>query len=518
MNSLEGDVQKLAAAFQTDLIKLGGTASGPLRGLTQGLTAVLKVFGDLDPELQSVTVAAGTAVAAIALVGGAALIATPKVIALDVALKGMGTSLKGLTRTTAIVGGFVAISAAAAYAAKKVGDLNYQIEKQRKQSDRVAQSAQQGSVTAPDSRGSSAVGYGIGAMIDKQASAERRLAQATHDSRTQEELNASAKKRTVAAAIQAGRATTVESAALAKLQGSAAKAGKELDDLEKTIEGFGSAALDARGAQRKLQQSIDDATKTIKANGRATDIATQKGRDNQAALDDIAASAKDAAAKTLHLTGSTADAAAQMRIGRAAFIRAAEAAGYTSKKAQALADDLGLIPKNVKTAVGLTGYSQTVTQIGTITRELKGLDGKSATVVVHYRADGSAEQNQGKRILRAAGGEIPGSGPKGVDSVPLLAAPGEHMWTASEVDAVGGQAAMYRLRAAARAGALPRYAAGGAVPRYSSTPGSAAAGQTGGQFVGDLYLDSGEFLGKVRGEVNSGIARHEHAKRLRVPR
>jgi hypothetical protein len=76
---------------------------------------------------------------------------------------------------------------------------------------------------------------------------------------------------------------------------------------------------------------------------------------------------------------------------------------------------------------------------------------------------------------------------------------------------------MFRLRDAIRSGTVPRYAAGGTIPRPTPAP-SAAGSPDGGQFVGDLYLDSGEFLGKVRGEVNSGIARHEHAKRLRVPR
>jgi hypothetical protein len=98
-----------------------------------------------------------------------------------------------------------------------------------------------------------------------------------------------------------------------------------------------------------------------------------------------------------------------------------------------------------------------------------------------------------------------------------MLAPGEHVLTAGEVDAIGGQAAMFRLRDAIRSGTVPRYAAGGTIPR--STPAPAASGAAGGgQFVGDLYLDSGEFLGKVRGEVNQGIARNEHQKRLRVPR
>lgn len=64
---------------------------------------------------------------------------------------------------------------------------------------------------------------------------------------------------------------------------------------------------------------------------------------------------------------------------------------------------------------------------------------------------------------RMIGGPISGPGPKGKDSVLMFGAPGEHMWTDEEVDAVGGQAAMYRLRADALAGRIPGYENGGAI-------------------------------------------------------
>jgi Transglycosylase-like domain len=46
----------------------------------------------------------------------------------------------------------------------------------------------------------------------------------------------------------------------------------------------------------------------------------------------------------------------------------------------------------------------------------------------------------------AAGGPIRGTGPKGRDSVLFLGAPGEHVLTADEVDAMGGQAGVYAFR------------------------------------------------------------------------
>lgn len=51
---------------------------------------------------------------------------------------------------------------------------------------------------------------------------------------------------------------------------------------------------------------------------------------------------------------------------------------------------------------------------------------------------------------RAGGGPIEGSGTKGKDSVLAWLAPGEHVWTASEVDAAGGHQAVASMRSAVR--------------------------------------------------------------------
>lgn len=70
---------------------------------------------------------------------------------------------------------------------------------------------------------------------------------------------------------------------------------------------------------------------------------------------------------------------------------------------------------------------------------------------------------QGNRLPgRADGGPIDG-GIAGRDSVPILAMPGEHMLTTSDVNRLGGQAGVYRFRAALQSGQIGRYANGGAV-------------------------------------------------------
>jgi len=64
---------------------------------------------------------------------------------------------------------------------------------------------------------------------------------------------------------------------------------------------------------------------------------------------------------------------------------------------------------------------------------------------------------------KADGGPISGGTP-GKDSVPALLMPGEHVLTTSDVDKMGGQSAVYRMRSMAQAGLL-RFAKGGAVPK-----------------------------------------------------
>lgn len=57
-------------------------------------------------------------------------------------------------------------------------------------------------------------------------------------------------------------------------------------------------------------------------------------------------------------------------------------------------------------------------------------------------------------LTRAMGGPIYGPGSGTSDDVPIMGSNGEHMWTASEVQAAGGHGAIYRLRSMVRHGQL----------------------------------------------------------------
>lgn len=83
---------------------------------------------------------------------------------------------------------------------------------------------------------------------------------------------------------------------------------------------------------------------------------------------------------------------------------------------------------------------------------------------IPYQAPDSVPRDaQGNRLPgRALGGPILG-GVAGVDSVPILAMPGEHMLDVGDVDRLGGQEGVYRFRAALKAGLVRPMKAGGAV-------------------------------------------------------
>ncbi len=79
----------------------------------------------------------------------------------------------------------------------------------------------------------------------------------------------------------------------------------------------------------------------------------------------------------------------------------------------------------------------------------------------------------------ATGGAVDGPGTSTSDSVPAWLSKGEHVWTAAEVVAAGGHAAVEAIRAAVKSGALPigafrevtnvaRFATGGAVERAAA--------------------------------------------------
>lgn len=100
-DNLAGDVEKLGGAFDTALIRSGSAANDVLRGLVQGVTAMVDMFSEAPQPIQSTALVLGVATAAILLFGGGAVGLRVKFIELKAQLDATNVSMG----RTALVGG-----------------------------------------------------------------------------------------------------------------------------------------------------------------------------------------------------------------------------------------------------------------------------------------------------------------------------------------------------------------------------------------------------------------------------
>jgi hypothetical protein len=276
---------------------------------------------------------------------------------------------------------------------------------------------------------------------------------------------------------------------LAAVQAKGSKAtAKELQSAQQAVERANQSLSQAQGRmsssgtekdveltakQKKQIEAWADAQ--LKA-GAALDLSTEAGRKNQAALDAIRDKALKAAAATFELTHSTDLAAKDVQKGRDDFIKfATQGLGMSATQAKALADNMGLVPKDVKTAISLSGVDTANSQLNNITGKVTVLDKTTAKPVVKPYVDRSTADATEARIdqlarqrsvfitinaglsdaaaslfagvqgvgatlfakKKASGGPIYGPGTGTSDDVPIWASNGEFMQKAAAVDKYG---------------------------------------------------------------------------------
>lgn len=130
---------------------------------------------------------------------------------------------------------------------------------------------------------------------------------------------------------------------------------------------------------------------------------------------------------------------------------------------------------------------------------LGGIKNKNQTTFVTFKGKSIAAVSAGRM---ATGGRVNGPGTETSDSVPILASRNEHMWSAREVRGAGGHAAMYRMRAAARVGAL-RLASGGAVIPRAQVPSAQAINSTANAAYLSMVRKSSTALAKMRDDLEA---------------
>ena len=188
---------------------------------------------------------------------------------------------------------------------------------------------------------------------------------------------------------------------------SAEDAAAEFQKLLDVIRGLDDATSNARQAEADFQAALDAASESVKVNGetateskRAIDLHTEAGRANDRALRDIASAALDAAASIAETGGSSERAVGKVESARSAFVRQATQMGMTEEAANAYADQLGLIPDNVRTLISnnATTASSQVNAYGTYLRRINGLVVRTRIVTEHQTLFGSSRSRQGGQL------------------------------------------------------------------------------------------------------------------------
>ncbi|WIA96408.1 phage tail tape measure protein [Curtobacterium sp. MCBA15_004] len=294
-------------------------------------------------------------------------------------------------------------------------------------------------------------------------------------------------------------ATDEQQKKLAELSGKAQQGTQDIGSLADAIRNFGKGQLDVNDAERQFQQAIDDATASVKENTGAVDAArtsfdlgSEAGRNASGAIDGIASAAKTSAAALFEQSGSQDVATAKLAEGRQALINALGAYGITGQAAEDYANKVMGTPQqwatnftnsapqagqkvteyqaklnalpadrqtqvNAATDVARRGVQSVLDTLNAIPNE------KRITITTNRVNVGDGTPGNGLGVMKAAGGAIHGPGTGTSDSIPAWLSNGEHVLTASDVQKLGGQAAVYGLRAAIQRGQAPRYAVGGAV-------------------------------------------------------
>ncbi|MGK3957898.1 phage tail tape measure protein [Arthrobacter sp. R4] len=255
----------------------------------------------------------------------------------------------------------------------------------------------------------------------------------------------------------------------------------------------GLLSLSASDAAIGYQSAIDKMTESVTKNGTTLDINTEAGRANQSAFNGIASSAMTAmeatAAETLATEGSAAAQAKLQGALRTSYddlIRAAGQLGITGDEADTMARKALGIPKNVNIDAAIQDHASGTLE--GIKGKAEALHGKRVDIYINthesitkYLTEKGASDLAAAQDGRAAGGAIYGSGPKGVDKDMYRLARGEHVLTDEDVDAMGGQSAVYAFRNQLHSGGAKagiQYAPASAPARQSPSSGAGYVGGT----------------------------------------
>lgn len=523
MDSLNGDIQKLGAAFDTALIKTGSTANDVLRGTVETVTNLVSAFGELPSPVQGSLLAVTAAVAGFGLLAGGALKVIPMISNFRTALDSLGTSMRTVTLAGGAVGlavtalvtvlglvagaqadakqtasdladtldketgaitkntrayaadklqkdGTIKASAALGLSAKEVVDAYLQqpaaLEKARKalsdmkdaNSD-LRKSIGSGDELSKMSDGAlyleKALGDGAGATKDAKERLQE-LRDATGDAAQATDENAQSTDAAATSYLDAAKAASGLTDQVSQL----------IDEVNKA-NGVGQDAVSANAAYQdalaKVQDTIDKAKQGVDGYSTSLDASTAAGADNIAMFSEQAAKSQAAAQAQLAVDGNTQGYLNTLAAGRQKLIDNIVALGGTAEQAGAVADQVYRIPPQRAVQILADTLAAKNALDDFYARFIEVTKDRVANIIVRST---NPLPNNGPtaRPGAATGGAIYGPGGPRDDTAGLFRlSNGEHVLTASDVDAMGGQRAVYQFRSNLHRG----FADGGSVaPTY----------------------------------------------------
>ena len=553
----EAQLQIMTNRVNDAAITFGSVFLPAVAGAAEALGGFADFLGGLPGPVQSVIGILAVGAGAVALFGGAALLAVPKIAAFKVAMSALdvqggrtGGALRGVAGFLTGPWGVAMAVGVTAFMAWDQANKEFQGRVQAvvrtldEQTGAITRStrefvanklAQEGAYDAARKVGVSQREL-VDAVLeggDAYASVNEKLDDYNNSlggmfdaatgnginaiRGTRRELEASQETWTDVAAATGEATVSTEMAAetYQAAAGDVAAMQAELSGLIDTINtanGVGQDAVSANIAYQDalfaVDQQIRQAREGVEGFTLGMDQNTQAGRGNAQMLVDLARESQDAAKKQFDLDNNTANYRATLEAGRQAVIDRAQQLGATAEEAKNLADKIYAIPpeREFNMIANTAAAAQTLDSFIARYGRLSG--------TINYRANlpdlNGAASGAGRIGTFADGGAIRGAGGPRDDRVPLWGSNGEHMLDARDVQLMGGQAGVYRFREDLnRNGGISRssspdvpYARYAAAPRqYATAASSTAAATEPGLFTGQLYLDSGELLGVVRGEI-----------------
>ncbi|GAB2951852.1 phage tail tape measure protein [Micromonospora polyrhachis] len=345
-----------------------------------------------------------------------------------------------------------------------------------------------------------------------------------------------------AAALEtAGAATGKTAGQVGGLGATAAESAQEVEKLKEAFDALFGAQMSLDQATLKYHQGLADLKAELLDGKRTLDLNSQAGQDNRAAvLQQLQAIDALRQARVAHgMTLDDANAKYQREVEglRATLL----AAGYTKAAVDELLGAYLAIPDQVQTEVSAPGTAAATKNVKDLNYNLGVVPSKKVvgiwantasanaaiaavkakiaelrdrkiyiTGTVYWTSKGDLKVPGGTQVKRSAGGPIHGTGPKGVDSVPVLAAPGEHVLTAREVDAAGGHAAVEAWRQSLLRPAPVSYQSvptSTAVPAASSVSPEMLAAAVRSALVGVSVQMDGRTVGYIQGREANVFAR-----------